>query len=91
MAASNPANVVFGVLGGLAGAAGMFYSVASGAIFPRYTPPDQNDAWQTRSEDLMAEGKWVCFGPQRTCCAKQDVRHALSPGRNVGRRYLVSA
>ena len=59
MAAANSATVFFGVLGGLAGAAGMFYSVASGAIFPRYTPPDQNEAWQTKSEDLMAEGKWV--------------------------------
>lgn len=67
MAASNPATVFFGVLGGLAGAAAMFYSVASGAIFPRYTPPDQNDAWQTKSEDLMVEGKWVCFNAQFAC------------------------
>lgn len=59
MAATNGGTVLLGTLGGIAGATAMFYGLTVAQPFGAYTPPDQNEAWQVKSEDRMIEGKWV--------------------------------
>jgi hypothetical protein len=51
--------VFTGTIAGIAAATAMFYTVTVLKVFGGTTPLDQNEAWRVKSEDLMAEGKWV--------------------------------
>lgn len=59
MAAANGGTVLAGIFGGIVGATGLFYGLTVAQPFGAYTPPDQNEAWQVKTEDLMVEGKWA--------------------------------
>jgi hypothetical protein len=59
MAAVNGGSVLLGVAGGMVAATAMFYGITLSQPFGAYTPVDQNEAWQVKTEDLQRDGKWV--------------------------------
>lgn len=85
MAAANSGTVLLGTLGGIAGATAMFYGLTLAQPFGAYTPPDQNEAWQVKSEDRMIEGKWVrCSLAHCTAGAdRRDCASALASLRSL--------
>ena len=66
--------VLLGTVGGMAAAGGAFYFITIRQAFGGTTPPDQNNAWEVKTEDLQLDGKWVRSSPY--CGSSPDVRES---------------